>query len=365
MRSPVFSIRALALLVVVVLVASVTSVASAEDHDGSRLGEYPFVTPVFGLSNGPAGHGVLVADAGAGVVKLNADGGRLVAELPGVADMQPKGRFNMLAVAAEPPETEVDPPGIAHLFRIDRRSDRVIPIANLTRFEARKNPDGGEIDSNPFHLTSRRHLAYVADAGGNSIVVVNTRTRRMNWVATLPEQMASTQFIKDLLECPNPELPPDQAEVCDLPPTIPAQPVPTAVEIGPDGAFYVSELVGFPATPGLSRVWRIERGTRHAECGTDPRCSVVLEGFTSIIDLGFDRQGRLLVAEMDENGWQAAEVELGIGGTVNRCHLPSRTCRVLATELPLLTSVVPRKHGRVLASINALIPGMAEVVRVN
>ena len=67
MRSRTFSFsRAVALLAVVTITMSLTSFASAEDHAGSRLGDHAFETPVFGLSNGPARHGVLVADAGAG-----------------------------------------------------------------------------------------------------------------------------------------------------------------------------------------------------------------------------------------------------------------------------------------------------------
>ena len=37
----------------------------------------------------------------------------------------------------------------------------------------------------------------------------------------------------------------------------------------------------------------------------------------------------------------------------------------VGTELPLLTSAVARARGRVLASVYSLIPGMAEVIRVN
>lgn len=369
MRSLVRFRRTAVLLVLAALVASVTSSAASAEPDSVRLGDHDFATPVFGLSNGPGGNGVLVADAGAGVVKLNKDGGRLIAELPGVADIDPKGRRNLLAVAASPPEHEEGPPGDALLYRVDLRRDRIRPLANLSRFERRHNPDGGEIDSNPFHVTSRGPIAFVADSGGNSIVRVSTRTGRMNWVATLPSQMASTEPIKMLLDCPNPELPPEAAEICEAPPMIPAEAVPTAVEIGPDGHLYVSELVGFPATPGLSRVWRIERGARHAECGSDPRCSVVLEGFTSIIDLDFDRHGRLLVTEMEENSWFAAEFAEQlpgalVGGTVNRCHVRSGRCVELATELPLVTAALARPNGRVLAAVNSLIPGQAEVIRV-
>lgn len=34
-----------------------------------------------------------------------------------------------------------------------------------------------------------------------------------------------------------------------------------------------------------SKVWRIEPGTLEADCATSPACSVVADGFTSIIDL--------------------------------------------------------------------------------
>ena len=48
---------------------------------------------------------------------------------------------------------------------------------------------------------------------------------------------------------------------------IPVQPVATSVAIGPDGAYYVGELKGFPAPTGESRVWRIEPGSRNVRCG--------------------------------------------------------------------------------------------------
>jgi hypothetical protein len=62
--------------------------------------------------------------------------------------------------------------------------------------------------------------------------------------------------------------------------------VPTSVAQGPDGAFYVGELTGAPFYPGEARVWRVVPGQPPA---------VYAQGFTTIIDLVFDPQGRLLV----------------------------------------------------------------------
>ena len=109
------------------------------------------------------------------------------------------------------------------------------------------NPDGGEVDSNPFDvaaLGTKRVL--IADAGANAVLVANRRGG-VNWVATLPDELVSTENAKALAGCP--DAPPELAEICGLPDEIPAQPVATSVAIGPDGAYYVTELKGFPRRP--------------------------------------------------------------------------------------------------------------------
>ena len=58
--------------------------------------------------------------------------------------------------------------------------------------------------------------------------------------------------------------------------------MPTAVVVGPDGAYYVSELTGAPFTEGAARVYRVVRG----EAPT-----VFLAGFKTLIDLDFGPDG--------------------------------------------------------------------------
>jgi hypothetical protein len=89
--------------------------------------------------------------------------------------------------------------------------------------------------------------------------------------------------------------------------------VPTAVAIGPDGAYYVSELTGFPFTKGAARIWRIEPGTIDAVCDPaqiDPSgpCQSVATGFSSVIDLTFGRDGTMYVLEIAKNGLAGALV---------------------------------------------------------
>jgi hypothetical protein len=320
--------------------------------------KYQFASPIFGLDTAPDGS-LLVADAGAGIVRLRDGKGKLIVELPNVTDMAPIGNRSMWAVTSggeEPHDTD------GKLFRINKQ--KVKQIADLFKFEADVNPDGGEIDSNPFDVAKiSGSKALVADAAGNDLLIVDKKGN-IDWVATLPDELVSTQDIKDLVGCPNP--PPEFEEICDLPPMIPAQGVATSVTIGKDGAYYVGELKGFPAPRNESRVWRIERGARHAQCGSSPACRVVADGFTSIVDLNIDKHGTIYVTELDEATWFA--VELGpdamLGGTVNACDRKSWSCSEVATGLPMSIASTPGKHGEVFAAINVLIPGQAEVIRI-
>ncbi|NUT98393.1 MAG: ScyD/ScyE family protein [Saccharothrix sp.] len=138
-------------------------------------------------------------------------------------------------------------------------------VADIAGHEAAANPDAGALDSNPNSVEVSKHGAVVADAGANSLVRVS------------PDGQVST-----LAVFPNRTI--GGAEV---------QTVPTSVVRGPDGAYYVGELTGFPFPPGQARVHRV---TPSGET------EVFAEGFTNIIDLAFDDQGRLHVLEIAHNG---------------------------------------------------------------
>ena len=345
--------RSLTLLVVLGFLLVPMSSAFAD-----QVPSYDFTTPVFGLATAPDGS-LLVADYGVGVVELRKGEGNLIAELPLVADVAPIGRGDMFAV------TGLDPFGAAEtaqkLFRVSRGSIR--EIADLWAFEEAVNPAGGEIDSNPFDVAALTGgKALVADAGGNSLLIVD-QLGNVDWVATLPQQLVSTDNIKNLVGCPTPL--PGFEFACILPPLMPAESVATSVAIGPDGAYYVGELTGFPAPTGMSRVWRIEPGTINAECGTSPACTVVAEGFTSIVDLTFGPDGTLFVVEMDEASWAAVEFQLvGLGGTVNACNSSSWICSELATGLPIPIAAAVDREGTVYAAILSLVPGAAQVIEL-
>jgi hypothetical protein len=149
-------------------------------------------------------------------------------------------------------------------------------IADIAGFEARNNPDGGVPDSNPNSVLATSSGYVVADAGGNSLLRVSSKGK-ISTIAVFPDTMV------------------DAPPFLGLPPgtRIPMQAVPTSVVRGPDGAYYVGQLTGFPFVPGAAKVYRVVPG--HAP-------KVVASGFTNVIDLAFDRHGSLYVLEIFANG---------------------------------------------------------------
>jgi hypothetical protein len=239
-------------------------------------------------------------------------------------------------------------------------------LADLGAFEATVNPDGAEINPNPFDVQPiAGGGALVADAGANALLIVD-KAGAIDWMVTLPNQLVSTANVKSLFGCP--AGPPN---ICGLPPMIPAQPVTPSVAIGPDGYYYIGELKGFPAPTDSSRVWRINPAARHVHCTDDPAvtpdCEVVADGFTSIIDIAFDRRGTMYVTELDEASWFAVEVTGNpIGGTVNACtqNAGNWDCAPLVTNLATPTGAASDATGRVYITNYALTPGAAEVKTV-
>lgn len=312
---------------------------------------YPFATPVFGLATAPDGS-LLAADAGTGIVEIRKGVGSVVAQLPGVTDIAPIGRGDMFAI------TSVAFGGEGKLYRVSRGSRH--EIANLLDFETRVNPDGGEIDSDPFDVEALDGgSALVADAAANALLIVDHKGD-VDWVASFPTEVVSSDNAKKISGCPA-----SGAPACGVPPQLPAQAVPTSVAVGPDGSYYVGELKGFPAPKGESRIWKIDPGTRHAVCGASPACHLLADNFTSIIDLTFGPTGTLYVVELDTESWLAMEAQKGLGGAVTACNANVTSCTRIASGILMSSAATVGRDGTVWVVKNALIPGAADVVPIN
>lgn len=328
--------------------------AACKHHGGDADG---FAGPLFALATAPDGD-ILVADAGEGIATVD---GSTEMVLPAVTGIAPVGRGTAWATAGARVEGGEDDTGQG-LYRL--APGRTRKLVNLFDFEARENPDGDQVASNPFDVASvDGEWAYVTDAAANDLLRID-QDGNVEVVAVFPDELVSTANLQDLVGCPNPVIP-GLAFICGVP-MMPAEAVPTSVTIGPDGYLYVGELRGFPAPAGASNIWRVAPGASWAACGSSPDCEKVFDGgFTSIIDLAFGPDGRLYVAELDERSWFAAEVlHAGVGGTVNACDTASGTCEEVATGIPLLTAITFGKDGSLHATRNALIPPLAEVIEI-
>ncbi len=163
-------------------------------------------------------------------------------------------------------------------------------VADVAGYEGANNPDGAQVDSNPFGMLVVEDEVKVADAGANALLnVANFQDTRRN---------APTADISTLAVFP--------AQMVEFPPgsgmMIPMDAVPTAVEIGPDGAFYVSGLTGFPFPVGGANIYRVEPGS-------DPQ--VYASGFTNVLDLAFGPDGALYVLEMAKDSLLGPPPPLG------------------------------------------------------
>lgn len=83
---------------------------------------------------------------------------------------------------------------------------------------------------------------------------------------------------------------------------MPMDAVPTAVEMGPDGAYYVGQLTGFPFPVGGSSIFRVVPGE-------EPE--IFLTGFTNVMDLAFGPDGSLFVLEMAKDSLLADPPPVG------------------------------------------------------
>ncbi|NKI26633.1 ScyD/ScyE family protein [Arenibacter sp. 6A1] len=338
-------------------VPMVNETATSKANSNKVTATDGFTTPLFGLATAPNGD-ILVADGGAGIANAT---GTTTIPLPGITDIAPIGTGSMWAItgAIGGPDGAIINTGQG-LHRVSKGNSKL--IANLFEYEEANDPDGAGVDSNPFGVASLGgNAALVTDAGGNDLLRVDNQGN-IELLAVFPDEVVSTANLQNLVGCPNP----DFAFICDTA-EMPAQAVPTTVVVGPDGYYYVGELKGFPAPAGESNIWRISPNASEADCATSPDCMKLLDGgFTSIIDMAFCADGKLFVAELDEQSWFAVEVlGGGIGGRISAVDLETLEVQVVATGIMGLTGITFGKDGSLWATTNSLSPELAEVIKIS
>jgi hypothetical protein len=198
------------------------------------------------------------------------------------------------------------------LLRRAQSNGRVTTLADLGAYERTVNPDQvnrygfirlsaecaaqlpaevgppsytGDVYSNPYAVAIMRDGSHVvADAGGNDLVRVG-RNGRVSTLAVLPP-------------APPLEITAAAAEANGLPACTVGtryrfEPVPTDVELGPDGMLYVSTLPGGPENQSLGA-----RGAVYRVNPANGRVKLIASGFAGAAGLAISPRGRIYVAEL-------------------------------------------------------------------
>jgi hypothetical protein len=224
-------------------------------------------------------------------------------------------------------------------------------VADLVAYEGTANPDGGAIDSNPYSFVMLEDGSFaVTDAGANALLHV-AADGTVSTIAVFPDVMvAAPPFL---------ELPPGTQ--------IPMQAVPTGVTVGPDGAYYVGQLTGFPFPIGGASVWRVMDENDDGDTTDAGEVSVYADGFTNIIDVAFDGDGELYVLEIAANSlltFDLGDPSTGPGRLVVVSADGETQTTVLTAGLITPAGLGITADGSVYASNWGVITGMGQVVEL-
>jgi hypothetical protein len=269
-----------------------------------------------------------------GLPSLAPAGGASAGSLQDIAFDSAGEAFGLLGLGSNPAGRATlgsDGANLGQLVHLSLTGGAIQPVADITGYEGTQNPDGGPIDSNPFGLLSAPGGFVVADAGANAILNV-TSAGVISTLSVVPTR-------------PNP-----------LPMGPPMfQAVPTAVTLGPDGAYYVGELTGFPFPPGAANVYRVDATTGDR--------TIAHSGFTNIVDLTFDPDGNLYVLQISTNGLASASGP-GPGALIQVAADTGDRTTIASAGLSFPTAVALGPDGMLYVSNMGTSPGDGQVVRV-
>jgi hypothetical protein len=282
---------------------------------------------------------------------LNGVQQRVLPGLPSVASTAPIGveasglsdivfdnggtAYGLIGLGANPNNrSSLGAPGadFATVVRLPLGGNTMQRIADLGAHEIASNPDGGLLDSNPYGLALAPGGGFlIADAGANDFLKV-AADGTVSTLATLPPR-------------PNP-LP-------FGPPMF--QSVPTAIAVGPDGAYYIGQLTGFPFPPGAANIYRFDPATS--------ALAVAHTGFTNIGDLTFDASGNLYVLQLTTNGIASA-MGPGSGVLIKIDRATGNRTTIVSAGLMLPSSVVSGPDGALYVTNRATSGNAGQVLRI-
>jgi hypothetical protein len=280
-----------------------------------------------GIAIGPAGR-ILVAEAGTGGTSVSMTGHvsevfhgkvRRLLTLPSV-DGRPGEPTGPTSVATAGGMGEMfvtmgGGPGVPFGALLRANPARTAVVANLAAYEFANNPDGVvPPDSNPYGVAIVEDgSALVTDAAANDLLLV-AHDGTIDTVAIFPP---APNALFGVIGGPT------------------VQAVPTTVTVGPDGAWYVAELRGFPFA-NTSHVWRIEPGSRNVHCAigaTSGPCIDWADGLRHVVSIAFGPDGNLYASQFGPGPGFPFLPGSAIPGSLARVDSSTKVVTVLYTGL--------------------------------
>ena len=262
--------------------------------------------------------------------------------------------YTIVGLGADPAERDaVGGPaaGLGHLYKL-ADDGTWTDVADVSAYEGTANPDGAQIDSNPYGIAVDGDTVLVADAGGNDLLAV-AADGTVSTVAVFPVEMVPA--------------PPDAG----LPEgsLMPMDAVPTSVKVGPDGAWYVSQLTGYPFPVGGAKIWRLDDMNGDGDAMDDGEMSVYAEGLTAVVGISFDSNGNLYAVEIAKHGLGAAESAPpddteAVTGAVIKIAPDGTQTEVASDGLILPGGVTVGDDGSLYVSNFSVFPEMGQIVHI-
>jgi hypothetical protein len=259
-------------------------------------------------------------------------GGRDGSFSVGVDDVaiDPSGRVYGIVTTPGPHPERFGPVVAAqagHVVRVDRGSKT--PIGDsVGAYEFAHNPAGDNLDSDPYSIAWSPLGFAVADAAGNSLLLVG-QSGRVSTLATFPAQRFTAGRV--------------------------AQSVPTSV-VWHNGAFYVGELGGDGTPVGKSRIWKVDPASRTA--------TVYATGFTAITGVAFGPDGSMYVSELIKNGLAAAQ-KGDLTGALIRVSPSGARSELARGQLIAPAGVAVATDGTVYVATGSVFPRKGQLVAIS
>ncbi len=209
-------------------------------------------------------------------------------------------------------------------------------IADLANYELANNPDQGDLISNPFSLLLDGNNIVAVDTGANQLLSVGTDGSNLKAIATIPRQTLT-----------NPVFPSGASSS-----PFEIQAVPTNIAKGPDGAYYISELTGFPFPEGEAKIYRI---------GADGQPTVYTDGFTQLIDLAFDTEGNLYALQYANQSLWKGNLD---GSVIKIATDGTRTTILSGNGLESPTALTIGADNTIYVTNRGDRPGLGQVLKI-